>query len=207
MAGTESTVGRLRYAAAFAAGPVEVMDFLLPLWAADEIDASPAAIGAVVALEAALSLAVRPLAGVLADRHDRRLLAAAGAALYAASFLLYAAAPGIALVALGAAIGGAGGALFWVALRAEAGTQLAVDPAAYARLLSGEQYGSLARVLRRADAARLHRLPAALRGRRRRVRGGDRAPAARPAALRPRAQRAGREHPPRWAGGSRRCSP
>ncbi len=144
MAGTGSTVGRLRYAAALAAGPVEVMDFLLPLWAADDIGARPGAIGLVVALEAALSLIVRPLAGVLADRHDRRLLAAAGAGLYAAAFLIYAVAPGIEVVAVGAAIGGAGGALFWVALRAEAGTQLAVDPAAYARLLSGEQYGSLA---------------------------------------------------------------
>ena len=48
MAGTGSTVGRLRYAAALEAGPVEVIeDFLLPLWAADDIGARPGAIGLV----------------------------------------------------------------------------------------------------------------------------------------------------------------
>ena len=137
-------LGRLRYAAALASGPTEVMDFLLPLWAAADIGATPAAIGLVVAIEAGASLAVRPVAGVLADRADRQLVAAIGAALYAAAFVVYAVAPGIVVVALGAAVGGAGGALFWVALRADVGAQLEQDPAAYARLLSSEQAGSLA---------------------------------------------------------------
>jgi MFS transporter, DHA1 family, multidrug resistance protein len=120
------------------------MDFLLPLWAAADIGATPAAIGLVVAIEAGASLAVRPVAGILADRADRRLVAAIGAALYAAAFVVYAVAPGIVVVGLGAAVGGAGGALFWVALRADVGAQLEQDPAAYARLLSSEQAGSLA---------------------------------------------------------------
>jgi MFS family permease len=95
-------------------------------------------------IEAGTSLAVRPVAGILADRANRQLVAAVGAALYAASFVVYALAPGIVVVGLGAAVGGAGGALFWVALRADVGARLEQDPAAYARLLSSEQAGSLA---------------------------------------------------------------
>jgi len=144
MADVGARLGRLRYAAALASGPTEVMDFLLPLWAAADIGATPAAIGLVVAIEAGASLAVRPVAGVLADRADRQLVAAIGAALYAAAFVVYAVAPGIVVVGLGAAVGGAGGALFWVALRADVGARLEQDPAAYARLLSSEQAGSLA---------------------------------------------------------------
>jgi MFS transporter, DHA1 family, multidrug resistance protein len=67
-----------------------------------------------------------------------------GAALYAVAFVVYALAPGIVVVGLGAAVGGAGGALFWVALRTDVGAHLEQDPAAYARLLSSEQAGSLA---------------------------------------------------------------
>jgi MFS transporter, DHA1 family, multidrug resistance protein len=106
-------LGRLRLAAALASGPTEIMDFLLPLWAAADIGATPAAIGLVVAVEATASLCVRPVAGVLADRADRHLVAAVGAALYAAAFVVYALAPGIVVVGLGAVVGGAGGALFW----------------------------------------------------------------------------------------------
>jgi MFS family permease len=120
------------------------MDFLLPLWAAADIGATPAAIGLVVAIEAGTSLAVRPVAGILADRANRQLVAAVGAALYAVAFVVYALAPGIVVVGLGAAVGGAGGALFWVALRADVGARSEQDPAAYARLLSSEQAGSLA---------------------------------------------------------------
>ena len=134
---------RFRQAAALASGPAEVIDFLLPLWAASALGASPGAIGLVVAVEALISLVVRPGAGVLADRYETSLVAAAGAALSAVALGLYAAASGIGLVAVGAALGGAGGALFWVALRADVGRHLDHDPAAYARLLSSEQLGAL----------------------------------------------------------------
>ena len=127
----------------FAGGPVEVMDFLLPLWAASDLNASPSAIGLVWAISAAVSLVVRPLAGALADREDRRLVAAGGATLFMCSFVVYALAPTISVVAVGAAVGGAGGALFWVGVDAEVGYGLQADPAAYARLLSSEQLGSL----------------------------------------------------------------
>ncbi|MDQ5833311.1 MAG: hypothetical protein M3550_09675 [Actinomycetota bacterium] len=74
-----------------------------------------------MAVEAVVSLIVRPGAGVLADRHDRSLVAAGGAALSAGAFALYAVASSIEVVGVGAALGGAGGALFWVALRADVG--------------------------------------------------------------------------------------
>ncbi len=140
---TSARLGRLRYAAALVSGPTEVLDFLLPLWAAAEIGGTPAGIGAVVAIEAAVSLAVRPVAGVLADRVDRRLVAAVGAAGYAVAFTLYAVASTMPVVGAGAALGGAGGALFWVALRTDVGAHLHQDRAAYAQLLSSEQAGSL----------------------------------------------------------------
>ena len=53
-------------------------------------------------------------------------------------------APGIEVVALAAALGGVGGSLFWVALRADVGARLDDDPVAYARLLSSEQAGAIA---------------------------------------------------------------
>ena len=134
---------QLRRAAALASGPTEVMAFLLPLWAAHDLGASPTAIGIVLAIESIISLIARPLVGVLADRIARRQLAASGAALYAASFVAYAVAPNIALVGAGAAIGGAASAFFWVALRADLGEHVGDDPAVFARLLASEEQGIL----------------------------------------------------------------
>ena len=82
---TEAAGQQLRRAAALASGPTEVMAFLLPLWAAHDLGASPTVIGIVLAIESIISLIARPLVGVLADRIARRQLAASGAALYAAS--------------------------------------------------------------------------------------------------------------------------
>ncbi len=126
-----------------ASGPAEVVDFLLPLWAAAELGASPATIGVIVAVESVVSLVVRPVAGVLADKHDRNLVAAAGAALAAGALVIYALASDVAAVGVGAALGGAGGSLFWVAVHADVGQRLDEDPSAYARLLSREQLGSV----------------------------------------------------------------
>ena len=77
---TEAAGPQLRRAAALASGPTEVMAFLLPLWAAHDLGASPTAIGIVLAIESIISLIARPLVGVLADRIARRQLAASGAA-------------------------------------------------------------------------------------------------------------------------------
>lgn len=130
------------FAAGLARGPVEVLDFVLPLWAGSVLGLSPAAIGLLTATETLVSLLARPVAGVLADRADRGLLAAAGAVLYALSFAGYAVAGGQPMAMAAAVVGGLGGALFWVALRARVAEGLDDDSSAFARLFAAEGTGT-----------------------------------------------------------------
>jgi MFS transporter, DHA1 family, multidrug resistance protein len=74
-------------AAALTRAPAEVVDFLVPRWATAQLGASSTQVGAVVAVEAALSLVIRPLAGIAADRFNRARVAATGAVLYALSLI------------------------------------------------------------------------------------------------------------------------
>ncbi|WP_431838433.1 MFS transporter [Cellulomonas sp. Y8] len=122
--------------AASVGGSADVLDFLLPLWAGAELGASPAQIGALVALELACSFAARPLAGRLADTRERTRVAGAGALLYGLGCLAYAVAPGVEVAFVAAATTGVGGALLWVAVRAMTAERLATDDAAFARLFS-----------------------------------------------------------------------
>lgn len=125
-------------------GAGEVVDFLLPLFAGAAIGLSPSQIGMLLAVELAVSLVVRPLAGSMADRFERRNIAAAGAMLYAVSCAGYAIAPGATVAYVAAAIGGVGGALLWVSLRALVGEGLAEDSGVFAKLVSAEETGSWA---------------------------------------------------------------
>ncbi|MEV1115014.1 MFS transporter [Actinosynnema sp. NPDC049800] len=129
-------------AATLANGPTELIDFVLPLWAGAAIGLSATEVGVLMAVELALSVLVRPLAGVLADRWDRRHTAAIGALLYALSCAGYAVAQGAPLAYGAAAVGGAGGALLWVAVRAIVSERLAEDSAVFPRLLSAQETGS-----------------------------------------------------------------
>ena len=129
-------------AAALTNGPGELIDFLLPLWAGLVLDATATEVGILLALELAVSLVARPLAGVLADTRERRTVAAVGALLYAAACVGYAAAGSLAAACVAAAVGGAGGALLWVALRALVSERLAVDDAVFPRLMSARETGS-----------------------------------------------------------------
>ncbi|KZB87299.1 MFS transporter [Amycolatopsis regifaucium] len=131
-----------RLAAALTKGPAEVLDFLLPLWVGSQLGASAAEVGALTALETLVSFVVRPIAGSLADRYDRGRVAAAGVVLYGLSFVVYAVTPGIGLAYLAAVLGGAGGALFWVALRARVGEGLAADDGAFSKLFAAEGGGT-----------------------------------------------------------------
>ncbi|MFJ6496596.1 MFS transporter [Streptomyces virginiae] len=135
---------RVLSAALCASAPAEVLDFLLPLWAGSTLRAGASVVGALIAFEAVLSLIVRPLAGELADRFDQRRVAAAGAGLYALSFAGYALADSLVVAFAAAGLGGAGGALFWVALRAWTGqrSQDGDGASAYGRLLSAEGQGA-----------------------------------------------------------------
>ncbi|OXM55387.1 MFS transporter [Amycolatopsis alba DSM 44262] len=129
-------------AAALTRGPAEVLDFLLPLWVGSQLGASAAEVGALTALETLVSFVVRPIAGSLADRFDRGRIAAAGAVLYGLSFVVYAVTPGIGVAYLAAVLGGAGGALFWVALRARVGEGLARDDGSFSKLFAAEGGGT-----------------------------------------------------------------
>ena len=128
-------------AAVLLSGAAEVTDFLLPLFAGARLGVSPATIGLLLAAELAVSLLVRPVAGVLADRRERRSLAAFGAFLYAAACAGYALAGGVGVAFAAAVVGGAGGALLWVSLRAMIGERLGEDSGVFAKLLSAEEYG------------------------------------------------------------------
>jgi MFS family permease len=129
-------------AAGFANGPYELVDFILPLFAGAALGASATQVGLLAATEMAVSMLARPVAGVLADRTERLRVAAVGAALYAASLVGYALAATVSVAYAAAVLGGAGGALFWVAVRATTGERLAEDSTVFARLLSSEETGS-----------------------------------------------------------------
>ncbi|GAA3926126.1 MFS transporter [Actinoplanes auranticolor] len=133
---------RTMLSAALANGPRELLDFLLPLWAGAALGASATQVGVLVAVELAVSVVARPVAGHLADAYDRRRVAAAGALLYALSCAGYALAGGLAIAYAAAAIGGVGGALLWVAVRAMAGERLTEDSAVYPRLTAAEETGA-----------------------------------------------------------------
>ncbi|KNC19823.1 hypothetical protein AC792_04040 [Arthrobacter sp. RIT-PI-e] len=140
-----NTVGkraRLRsalVAAGLTNGPAELLDFLIPLWAGMALGAEPAHIGFLVALELIVSVIVRPIAGRLADSGRREHLAGLGALLYAVSCCGYAFAGSLPLAYLAAAVGGLGGALLWVSLRAMVGEHLAEDSGVFARLMSAQE--------------------------------------------------------------------
>ncbi|MEV7283207.1 MFS transporter [Streptomyces sp. NPDC093252] len=129
-------------AATLTNGPNELLDFLLPLWAGAALGLSPTETGVLLAVEMAVSVVARPLAGVLADTRERRSVAAVGALLYGVSAAGYAVTPGAAGAYAAAVVGGAGGALLWVALRAIVGEGLSDDSAAFAKLFSAQETGT-----------------------------------------------------------------
>ncbi|CAL9443040.1 hypothetical protein SUDANB171_02273 [Streptomyces sp. enrichment culture] len=129
-------------AATLTSGPAELLDFLLPLWAGAALGLGATEVGILLAVEMLFSLAARPVAGILADTRDRRRVAATGALLYAASATGYALATGPAPAYLAAALGGIGGALLWVAVRAIVSERLAADSAVFPRLFSAQETGS-----------------------------------------------------------------
>ncbi|MFE7130449.1 MFS transporter [Streptomyces sp. NPDC057638] len=129
-------------AATLTNGPNELIDFILPLWAGATIGLSATEVGVLLAVEMAISVLMRPVAGVLADTYERRTIAAVGAALYAVSTAGYAFAENATHAYAAAAIGGAGGALLWVAVRAIISERLAEDSAVFPRLLAAQETGS-----------------------------------------------------------------
>lgn len=141
---TPSRWSLARYAAALTRGPAELLDFVVPLWAGLALHLDAASIGLLVAVELAVSFVARPIAGGLADRADRRFVAAAGAVLYGVGVAGYAiATTELVWVAFAAAVvSGVGGSLLWVALRAIVSEQHESNSAAFAGLMAAEETGA-----------------------------------------------------------------
>ncbi|MGW1680389.1 MFS transporter [Saccharopolyspora sp. NPDC002376] len=135
---------RVLYSTAFASGPMEVLEFLLPLYSGAVLGASPAEVGALVAVCAIAALLTRPLCGSLADRTNKVAVAAVGAFLHAGSLLGFALSGGLAPAFVMAALSGIGGAFFWVGVRSWIGARSDSDDArGFGRLLSFEGTGAL----------------------------------------------------------------
>ncbi|WP_327190638.1 MFS transporter [Streptomyces xinghaiensis] len=134
--------GNTLLAAMLTNGPNELIDFVLPLWAGAAIGLSATEVGVLLAVEMVLSMVFRPVSGVLADTFERRYVAAAGAALYGVSAVGYALAQNAPVAYAAAAVGGVGGALLWVSVRAIISERLAEDSAVFPRLLSSQETGA-----------------------------------------------------------------
>lgn len=129
-------------AAGFTNGPAELVDFLIPLWAGIALGAQAWQVGLLIAAELLVSVAVRPMAGRLADSRERKSLAGVGAVIYGFSCCAYAVADSLSMAFAAAVLGGIGGALLWVCLRAIVSERLAVDSSVFARLMSVQETGS-----------------------------------------------------------------
>lgn len=123
-------------------GSGEILDFLVPLWAGSAFGASGTAIGVLLAVELVASVLARPVAGWLADTRNRPRTAALGAGLFGLGLAGYALTPTFDLAYAAAAVGGAGGAVFWVTVRAIVSEYLAEDDGAFASLYSAVAFGS-----------------------------------------------------------------
>lgn len=131
-----SREGAALLAGGFTNGPAELIDFLIPLWAGITLDVGASQIGFLVAADLIVSVLARPAATWLADTRERRTLAGIGAVLYVLSCGGYAIADSMAIASLAAVLGGVGGALLWVSLRAIIGERLSTDSSVFARLMS-----------------------------------------------------------------------
>ncbi|GAA1113279.1 hypothetical protein GCM10009582_08490 [Arthrobacter flavus] len=123
-------------------GPVDLLDFLIPLWAGSALGLDATMIGLLVATELLVSFVARFPAGLLADVSDRRSIAAVGAALYGISCAGYAFSSAPAMAFASAVVGGVGGALFWVPLRAMVSETVAEDSSSFPRLMAWQETGS-----------------------------------------------------------------
>lgn len=130
------------WSAALVGGPADLLDFLIPLWAGAAMGLDAAVIGLLVATELFVSFVARFPAGLLADVWERRNIAAAGAALYGISCAGYALSTAPAMAFISAVIGGLGGALFWVSIRAIVSESVVSDSFAFPKLMSWQETGS-----------------------------------------------------------------
>ncbi len=132
----------IRTSATLLSGPVELLDFLIPLWSGAVLGLDAGTVGWLVAVELVVSVLVRPVAGHLADTRPRTRVAAVGAFAFSASCVLYAFSDTPTMAFIAAVVGGVAGPLFWISLRAIAAEYLDDDSGTFAGLMSAEALGS-----------------------------------------------------------------
>jgi DHA1 family multidrug resistance protein-like MFS transporter len=133
---------RLLTAAGVAEGALEVVDFLVPLWAGATLGLSAAATGVLLATQTLAALLARPVAGRLTDRGSRAGIAVAAATLLGGGMVGYALAGSLPSAAVAAVAVGTGAACFEVPVLAYVADRDA-SPRGYGRLLSFESRGAL----------------------------------------------------------------
>ena len=133
---------RLLLAVAGADGVLEVVEFLLPLWAGAALGVSAAVAGALLAIQTAASLVARPWAARVVDRAARGTVAGSATLLMALAMVGYAVAATTAVAVAAAAATGVGMALFHTAVLAHVADR-DPSPRGYGRLLSFESRGAL----------------------------------------------------------------
>lgn len=139
---TSRRVSTALSAAGAVGGVVEVLGFLVPLWAAASLGASSTLVGVVVGVELVVSFLARAAAGRLADTRARNRVAALGAATLALGAAGYALSPDVPTAIVSAAVAGLGASLFRVPVRAMVAEGSADEPAVFARLTSSEATGT-----------------------------------------------------------------
>ena len=133
---------KANWSAALVGGPADLLDFLIPLWASMALGLDASVVGLLVATELFVSFVARLPAGLLADAWERQNIAAAGAALYGISCAGYALSTGPEMAFVSAVVGGLGGALFWVSIRAIVSESECSDSFAFPTLMAWQETGS-----------------------------------------------------------------
>nr|WP_228512761.1 MFS transporter [Clavibacter sp. VKM Ac-2872] len=123
-------------------GAGQVIEFVLPLYAADGLGLSAAWTGLLLGAALIAAFLVRPLAGVAVDRVDRHTIAAASAVILAAAYVLLATADSFVVALVSAVIGRAASTFLWIAFRAMAAGRSSTEPRASSRMLRAEDLGS-----------------------------------------------------------------
>lgn len=117
------------------------MDFVIPLFAGELLGLTAAETGVLIAVGLLFSFTTRPVAGICADRYDRRWLSVAGLVVLALGCGLYGVAGGMPLALTAAALTGVGEAFVWVALRSIVGSRVREESGVFARLMAAEELG------------------------------------------------------------------
>lgn len=133
--------GLLR-ASAVTIGVLEVVDFIVPLWAGTRLQASPAVAGALLAVQTVGALVGRPIAGELVERGYRRGPAITAILLLVVGMCGYAFTQTVAFAFAAAVLTGLGAALYEIPVMATVADS-GGSQRGYGQLLSYEARGSL----------------------------------------------------------------